>query len=220
MKHQFSPKVKELRQKKSIAEAELNMIPQQRKAIRVKIDDFEAKGKTLIEQRQQELNTRQLELAHSMTEAQAHLEKMNADKQKQITAAQKKYDEAKRNNEKGNTERVEDIRAETKLREKEAEAELMKLRQMEVEELKGRGADTALVEDCKAKILSSENELRYIEQHRKLVYDYRHDKEELFDQEENLKTLKRMLADKLSQLTVKNARGQQKNDGQVTAIAR
>ena len=220
LKHQFSPKVKELRQKKSIAEAELNMIPQQRKAIRVKIDDFEAKGKTLIEQRQQELNTRQLELAHSMTEAQAHLEKMNADKQKQITAAQKKYDEAKRNNEKGHTERVEDIRAETKLREKEAEAELMKLRQMEVEELKGRGADTALVEDCKAKILSSENELRYIEQHRKLVYDYRHDKEELFDQEENLKTLKRMLADKLSQLNGKYALRKQKHDGQLTAIAR
>ena len=62
-----------------------------------------------------------------------------------------------------------EIQAETKLREKEAEAELLKLRQMEVEELKGRGADTSLVEDCKSKIQTAENELRYIEQHRKLV---------------------------------------------------
>lgn len=220
LKHQFSPKVKDLRQQKSLAEAELNMIPQQRKAIRVKLEDFEAKGKTLIEQRQQELNSRQQELAHSMTAAQAHLEKVNADKQKQLTAAQKKYDETKRSNEKGYMERVAEIQAETKLREKEAEAERLKLRQMEVGELKGRGADTSLVEDCKLKIQTAENNLRYIEQHRKLVYDYRRDKEELFDQEENLKNQKRILADKLSQLNEKYALRKQKHDGHLTAIAK
>ena len=220
LKHQYSPKVKDLRQQKSLAEAELNMIPQQRKAIRVKLEDFETKGKTLIEQRQLDLNSRQQELAHSMTAAQAHLEKLHADKQKQLTAAQKKYDETKRSNEKGYMERVAEIQAETKLREKEAEAELLKLKQMEVEELKGRGADTSLVEDCKSKIQTTENELRYIEQHRKLVYDYRRDKEELFDQEENLKTQKRMLADKLQQLNEKYALRKQKHDGQLAAIAK
>lgn len=220
LKHQYSPKMKELRQQKSLAEAELNMIPQQRKVIRVKIEDYEAKGKTLIEQRQLELNSRQQELAHRMTEAQARLEKVNADKQKQLTGAQKKYDDAKKSNQKTYTEHVADIKAETKLREREAEDELQKLRQMEAEELKGRGADTALVEDCKTKIQTAENELRYIEQHRKLVYDYRRDKEELFDQEENLKNQKRMLADKLQQLNEKYALRKQKHDGQLTAIAK
>ena len=220
LKHQYSPKMKELRQQKSLAEAELNMIPQQRKVIRVKIEDYEAKGKTLIEQRQLELNSRQQELAHRMTEAQARLEKVNADKQKQLTGAQRKYDDAKKSNQKTYTEHVADIKAETKLREREAEDELQKLRQMEAEELKGRGADTALVEDCKTKIQTVENELRYIEQHRKLVYDYRRDKEELFDQEENLKNQKRMLADKLQQLNEKYALRKQKHDGQLTAIAK
>lgn len=220
LKHQYSPKMKELRQQKSLAEAELNMIPQQRKVIRVKIEDYEAKGKTLIEQRQLELNSRQQELAHRMTEAQARLEKVNADKQKQLTGAQRKYDDAKKSNQKTYTEHVADIKAETKLREREAEDELQKMRQMEAEELKGRGADTALVEDCKTKIQTVENELRYIEQHRKLVYDYRRDKEELFDQEENLKNQKRMLADKLQQLNEKYALRKQKHDGQLTAIAK
>ena len=105
--------MKELRQQKSLAEAELNMIPQQRKVIRVKIEDYEAKGKTLIEQRQLELNSRQQELAHRMTEAQARLEKVNADKQKQLTGAQKKYDDAKKSNQKTYTEHVADIKAET-----------------------------------------------------------------------------------------------------------
>ena len=220
LKHQYSPKMKELRQQKSLAEAELNMIPQQRKVIRVKIEDYEAKGKTLIEKRQLELNSRQQEFAHRMTEAQARLEKVNADKQKQLTGAQKKYDDAKKSNQKTYTEHVADIKAETKLREREVEDELQKMRQMEAEELKGRGADTALVEDCKTKIQTAENELRYIEQHRKLVYDYRRDKEELFDQEENLKNQKRMLADKLQQLNEKYALRKQKHDGQLTAIAK
>lgn len=220
LKQQFSPKVKAFRQQKSLAEAELNMIPQQRKAIHVKMEDFEAKGKTHIEQRQQELNTRQQELAHSMTAAQAHMEKVNADKQKQLAAAQKKYDEAKRSKEKGYADRVSEIQAEMKLHEKEAEAELLKLKQQELDELKGRGADTNLVEDCKTKIQTAENELRYIEQHRKLVYDYRRDKEELFDQEENLKTQKRLLADKLLQLNEKYVLRKQKHEQQLTAIAK
>lgn len=220
LKHQFSPKMKDLRQQKSLAEAELNMIPQQQKALRIKIEDYEAKGKTLIEQRQQELNTRQQELAHSMVAAQAQLEKVNADKQKQITAAKKNYDEAKRSNEKGYTERVADIQAETKLRERETEAELQRLRQQELDELKGRGADTALVEECKTKIQTAENELRYIEQHRKLVYDYRRDKEELFDQEEHFKNQKRMLADKLLQLDEKYTLRKQKHEQQLATIGK
>ena len=220
LKHQFSSKVKDLRQQKSLAEAELNMIPQQRKTIRVKLEDFEAKGKTLIEQRQQELNSRQQELGHSMTAAQAHLEKVNADKQKQLTAAQKKYDETKRSNEKGYMERVAEIQAETKLREREAEAELLKLKQMEVEELKGRGADTTLVEECKIQIQAAENELRYIEQHRELVYAYRRDKKELFDKEEHFKNQKKTIADKLQQLDEKYALRKQKHEQQLNLIAK
>ncbi|MBO5631666.1 MAG: hypothetical protein J5965_21560 [Aeriscardovia sp.] len=60
-----------------------------------------------------------------------------------------------------------------------------------MDELKGRGADTMLVEDCKAQIKAAEDELRFIDEHRKLVYDYLRDKEELFDQEDNLKNQKK-----------------------------
>ena len=220
LKHQFSPKMKELRQQKSLAEAELNMIPQQRKSIRVKMEEYEAKGRALFEQRQQELNNCRQELAQRMTAAQAQLEKANADKQKQLAGALKKYDESKRLGEKGYAERVAVIQAETKQHEEATRVELLKLKQLELEELKGRGADTALVEECKARTLTVEDELRYIEQNRKLVYDYRRDKEELFDQEENLRSQKKTLADKLRQLDDKYTQRKQKHELQLTALAK
>lgn len=220
LKHRFSPKMKELRQQKSIAEVELNNNPQQLKAIRVKIEDYDAKGKALIEQRQQEINSQLQELAHRMTSAQVHLDKLNSDKQKQLDGTQKKYDEAKSNNEKGYAERVAEIQTEIKRHEKEAEAELIRLKQQELEELKGRGADTTLVEDCKKKIQTADSELKYIEQHRKLLYDFRRDKEELFDQEETFKSQKRIIADKIQQLNEKYALRKQKHEQQSASIAK
>ncbi len=218
LKHQFSPKMKELRGQKSLAVINLDNIPQQQKAIRVQFDDFEAKGKTILEQRQSELNNRRQELAHRMTIAQKDVDKLNTEKQKQKTEAQKKFDEAKKNNEKNYTERVTEIHAETKLKEKGVKEELQKLKQQEEDELKGRGADTHLVEACKTKILSAESELKYIENHRKLVYDYRRDCEELFDQEDNLKNKKKALSDKLLQLNEKYDLRKQKHEQQIDII--
>ena len=96
MKHQFAPQIKELRQQKSLAETELRVIPQRRKSIAVRIEDYEARAKQIIEERQHALNTRQQELAHKLSLALSTLEKLNADKQKQLNGAEKKYREARR----------------------------------------------------------------------------------------------------------------------------
>ena len=191
LKRQFAPQIKEFRQQKSLAETELRMIPQRRKAIVVRIEDYEAKAKQIIEQRQQELTIRQQELAHRLSE-----------------------------NLKMHAERVAAINVETKVGEKNADTELLKLKQQETDELKGRGADTALVEDCKAKIKAAEDELRFIDEHRKLVYDYLRDKEELFDQEDNLKNQKKTLSEKLLQLNEKYQQRKQKYDQQFTAVGK
>lgn len=220
LKRQFTPKVKELRQQKSLSETELNMIPQKRKAIRVKMEDYDAQAKQIIEQRQNELNARLHELAHDLTAAQANHDKLNADKQKQQKGVEKKYKEAKADNENNHAGRVAVINAETKIREQEADAELQKLRKQEIDELKGHGADTVLVEECKTKIKTAEDELNYIEQHRKLVFDYRRDKEELFDQEDNFKNQKKSIANKILQLNDKYSQRKQKHEHQLGIIGK
>lgn len=89
LKRQFTPKIKDLRQYKSIAETELNMIPQKRKGIIVKIDDYDAKAKQIIEERRNEQLNRQQKLAHDLTSAQNALERINTDKQKQLKSVEK-----------------------------------------------------------------------------------------------------------------------------------
>ena len=163
LKRLFTPKIKDLRLQKSNVETELNMIPQKRKGIIVKIEDYDAKAKQIIEERQNELSNRQQKLAHDLTSAQDALEKINTDKQKQLKSVEKKHNDAKVDNVKLHAKRVAEINAETKIREQEADAELQKLKQQEMDELKGRGVNTALVEDCKAKISKADDELKYIE---------------------------------------------------------
>lgn len=220
LKRQFTPKIKELRLQKSNAETKHRMIPQKRKGIIVKIEDYDAKAKQIIEERQTELLNRQQKLTHDLTSAQDALERINTDKQKQLKSVEKKHNEAKADNVKLHVERVAEINAETKIRKQEADAELQKLKQQELDELKGQGADTALVEDCKAKISKADDELKYIERNRKLVYDYKRDKEELFDQEDNLKSQKKSLAERIIQLDEKYGQRKQKHEQQITSIGK
>lgn len=220
LKRLFTPKIKDLRLQKSNVETELNMIPQKRKGIIVKIEDYDAKAKQIIEERQNELLNRQQKLAHSLTSAQNALERINTDKQKQLKSVEKNHNDAKEDNVNICTERVAEINAETKIREQETDAELRKLKQQEVDELKGRGADTTLLEDCKAKISKAEDELKYIERNRKLVYDYKRDKEELFDQEDNLKSQKKSLTERIIRLDEKYGQRKQKYEQQITTIGK
>lgn len=220
LKRQFTPQIKELRQQKSLAETKLRMIPQRRKAIVVKIEDYEAEAKQIIEQRQHELTVRQQELAHKLSSAQAALEKVAAGKQKQLKEVEKKYHDGKDESTRMYAERVAAINAETAIAEKNAEADLLRLKQQEMDELKGRGADTTLVEDCKAKIKKAEDELQYIDEHRRLVYDYLRDKEELFDQEDSLKNQKKTLTEKLLQLNEKYQQRKDRYDQQLARIGR
>lgn len=220
LKRQYNPKVKDLRQQKSLSETEKNMLPNQRKAIIVKIEDFDTKAKQIIEKSKGELNERQQKLAHELNAAKSALDKFSADKHKHLRDIEKKYNDAKEDNTKKYAERVAVINAETKQREQETDAELKKLKRQEIDELKGRGADTGLVEECKTKIKTIEDELRYIDQHRKLVYDYLRDKEELFDQEDNFKSQRKNIADKLLQLGEKYGQRKQKHNQQLATIGK
>ena len=220
LKRLFTPKIKDLRLQKSNVETELNMIPQKRKGIIVKIEDYDAKAKQIIEERQNELLKRQQNLAHDLMYAQNALERIKTDKQKQLKSVEKKHNEAKADNVKLHAERVAEINAETKIRKQEADAELQKLKQQELDELKGRGADTVIVEDCKAKISKAGDELKYIERNRKLVYDYKRDKEELFDQEDNLKRQKKNLTERITLLDEKYGQRKQKHEQQITSFGK
>lgn len=220
LKHQFSPKMKELRFQKSAYETELRTIPQKRKAIQVKMDDYVSKAKQEVEQRSQELKNRQQENAQRRTEAETELAKVNTDKQKQLANIDKQYQKAKVEAIKLHEQQVAEIRADIKQQEQKTDVEFQQLQRQELEELHGRGADTRLVEECQAAIRMSETELKYIEEHRRLVFEYHHDKEEFFDREDEFKAQKKLVMEKLQQLSEKYQLRRQKYQNVLNSVGK
>lgn len=213
LKRKVAPKMRELREQKSYHETELRVIPQKQKALKLKQEDYAAKAQQEKEERAKLLNTRLQEVALRRTAADTNLDKIQAEKQKQLTAEDKRYQKAKDENIRLHEQRVAEIKADIKQQEKKAEEQLLLLQQQENEELRGRGADTRMVEECKASIKATEAELKFIDDHRRIVFDYQRDREELFDHEEEFKTKKKLITDKLQQLNEKyNLRKQKHNE--------
>lgn len=213
LKRRFAPKMRELREQKSYLETELRVIPQKRKTILLKMEEYANKAECEKEERTKQLNTRLQDVAIRRTAADTELAKTQNEKQKQLTAEDKRYHKAKDEAIKQHEQRVAEIRADIRQQELKTDKELQLLQQQEHEELHGRGADTRMVEECKASIKATEAELKYIDNHRRIVFDYQRDREELFDHEEELKTKKKLITEKLQQLNEKyNLRKQKHNE--------
>ena len=220
LKRRVAPKMRELREQKSYHETELRVIPQKQKALKLKQEDYAAKAQQEKEERAKLLNTRLQEVALRRTAADTNLDKIQAEKQKQLTAEDKRYQKAKDENIRLHEQRVAEIKADIKQQEKKAKEQLQLLQQQEHEELHGRGADTRMVEECKASIKMTEAELKYIDDHRRIVFDYQRDREELFDHEEEFKTRKKLITDKLQQLNEKYDLRKQKHNETLNLLSK
>lgn len=203
LKRRVAPKMRELREQKSYHETELRVIPQKQKALKLKQEDYAAKAQQEKEERAKLLNTRLQEVALRRTAADTNLDKIQAEKQKQLTAEDKRYQKAKDETIRLHEQRVAEIKADIKQQEKKAEEQLLLLQQQENEELRGRGADTRMVDECKNLIKATEDELKFIDDHRRIVFDFQRDRENLFNREDEFKAKKKLINDKLQQLNEK-----------------
>lgn len=220
LKRCFAPKMRELREQKSYHETELRVIPQKRKTIQLKMEDYAAKAQHEKEERNNLLNTRLQDVQIRRTAADMELAKILNDKQKQLTSEDKRHQKAKEEIIKQHEQRVAEIRADIILQEQKTDKELQLLQQQEHEELHGRGADTRMVEECKASIKTTETELKYIDDHRRIVFDYQRDCEELFDHEEEFKTRKKLITDQFQQLNEKYDLRKQKHNETLNLLSK
>lgn len=213
LKRRVAPKMRELREQKSYHETELRVIPQKQKALKLKQEDYAAKAQQEKEERAKLLNTRLQEVALRRAAADTNLDKIQEEKQKQLTAEDKRYQKAKDETIRLHEQRVAEIKADIKQQEKKAEEQLLLLQRQENEELRGRGADTRMVDECKNLIKATEDELKFIDDHRRIVFDYQRDRENLFNREDEFKAKKKLINDKLQQLNEKyNLRKQKHNE--------
>lgn len=220
LKCQFSPKMKASRQQRAMYEAELLIIPKKQKSVKAKTENYIIKTKQTIEEHQQNLTARLQDIDKRRATADSTLDQLIADKQKQLALVEKNYRNTKEDATKSYEQKIAEIRADIKKQESSTQTELQNLFHKELEELKGRGADTQMVDECKASIEMTEYELKYIDEHRRLVIIYQRNKEELFDHEEELKAKKQILSAKLLQLTEKYAVRKQKHEAAFQALSK
>lgn len=220
LKRRVAPKMRELREQKSYHETELRVIPQKQKALKLKQEDYAAKAQQEKEERAKLLNTRLQEVALRRTAADTDLDKIQAEKQKQLTAEDKRYQKAKDETIRLHEQRVAEIKADIKQQEKKAEEQLLLLQQQENEELRGRGADTRMVDECKNLIKATEDELKFIDDHRRIVFDYQRDRESLFNREDEFKAKKKLINDKLQQLNEKYNQRKQKHNEALASLGK
>lgn len=220
LKRRVAPKMRELREQKSYHETELRVIPQKQKALKLKQEDYAAKAQQEKEEMAKLLNTRLQEVALRRTAADTNLDKIQAEKQKQLTAEDKRYQKAKDENIRLHEQRVAEIKADIKQQEKKAEEQLLLLQQQENEELRGRGADTRMVDECKNLIKATEDELKFIDDHRRIVFDFQRDRESLFNREDEFKAKKKLINDKLQQLNEKYNQRKQKHNEALASLGK
>lgn len=220
LKRRVAPKMRELREQKSYHETELRVIPQKQKALKLKQEDYAAKAQQEKEERAKLLNTHLQEVALRRTAADTNLDKIQAEKQKQLTAEDKRYQKAKDENIRLHEQRVAEIKADIKQQEKKAEEQLLLLQQQENEELRGRGADTRMVDECKNLIKATEDELKFIDDHRRIVFDFQRDRESLFNREDEFKAKKKLINDKLQQLNKKYNQRKQKHNEALASLGK
>lgn len=220
LKRRVAPKMRELREQKSYHETELRVIPQKQKALKLKQEDYAAKAQQEKEERAKQLNTRLQEVALRRTAADTNLDKIQAEKQKQLTAEDKRYQKAKDETIRLHEQRVAEIKADIKQQEKKAEEQLLLLQQQENEELRGRGADTRMVDECKNLIKATEDELKFIDDHRRIVFDFQRDRESLFNREDEFKAKKKLINDKLQQLNEKYNQRKQKHNEALASLGK
>lgn len=196
----YTPRVKEMREQRSLCEAQRNSIPGKVKALDVKIQDLLKKTEEEKEQKKTALDKQMNDVSHRLIDAEAVITKTRDDKEKQLKAVMKTFEQSVAKVESEQKAALNEIETAVKAKQNLCETEILHLQQQELDEMKGKGADTGAVEKCKEIISGIDKKLAYIENNRMLVYKYQSDKEEFLDKEEEFKASKKNLQEKLNQL--------------------
>ena len=194
----LSEKIRPLQQEITNYGVRLDSIPQQRRDKQTAIDSLVRKEQeernNKVAEQQDVINGIMVNISNTKTERNNRRATFEKEK-KQINAVleskgkelEKKLHEFKAAQEEEKVE--EQVKYSQQKHQYEAERE---------KELKGKGADTEIIQKQKDIIRGLDQQLQTIEYQRQLVYDYIRDKADLFDKEESIKQEKKLLEEKVS----------------------
>lgn len=203
LERKYNQRIRKIADEQHMLEAERQQLPTKIKNLKAELTTWQRKEETLIAQEKDKIEQGMNEICARIRQADEEQSGILKEKDKQLKDAQKSYDDLKKGLQKELDHLTQQLKDETEEKRKEYEKQKAELHHLEVEELKGKGADTGVIEQYNKQIDEIEKELGFIHQHRSLVSDYEKDKRELFDREPELKNTKKRIENQLNDLSDK-----------------
>lgn len=217
LEKKYNQRIRKIADEQHMLEAELQQLPTKLKNLKAELTTWQRKEETQIAQEKEQVEQQMNEISARIRQADDELSGLQKEKEKQLKEAQKRYDDQKKGLQKELDLLTRQLKEEADEKKREYDTQKAELHRLEVEELKGKGADTGVIEQYKRQIEAIEKEQAFIGQHRSLVSDYEKDKRELFDREPELRNRKKKIEAQLDdlgekyQLRKENLRNQQKS---------
>ena len=189
----MSPKMKDLRQKRSELDLTLKSIPSRVTVETLGLQELEDRQQKMKAERKAELDERKLQIAAQQME----LDSARKLAKQELEKKQKELERAKALKIKAlDAEREEALKTiSDKLAQKRSEMDraLGELMARRDEELRGAGVDVLALNECEQALMRCREELGLIESSRALCIAYHMDKKELFDREDEFRQLHKEL---------------------------
>jgi len=197
---EFSPKMKLLRERRSVCEVTLQTLPGRIKACQTALDGLMDTQNEMRQARKEELGARKGELAAAEMDLAAEKKQIEASRDKQLKGEDRRYEEGRKAAENERDARIGQLGGELQERRAQLERDLLVLKNQRNQEFAGAGVDADALNDCELSISKVSAELAFIENNRRKAIGYDIDCRDLFDHEEEFKDYKRALDEKRSQL--------------------
>lgn len=192
----FAGRIAEQQQQSAVTQAALESIPTKLKDISTRLRDLRRKEEAMINTERERRQSEEHKVRLSLEQENQARKAMREHRDKEKKAADRAFAASERAREqrlKEFRERQEAVLAERKA---DIAARRDSLERQERDELKGRGADTQAIEQCRASIGRLQATLERIDAQRHFVIEFRKDEEELFSHEQEFRKERQQLIER------------------------
>lgn len=200
----LSPKIKDLREKRTTDSMNLQILPGKVKTLRTEIHGLEDKQCGLIEKRKEELDKIRQDISLARYDLDQTKKRIDSDCSSKMKAARKSHSQKITALETERDTAIEAQKSEIAIKRRWMDTSLGELKARRDAELKGAGVDVKALRDCEEQLEKLAAEIAFIEASRGKSIEYRLDKQNLFDREDEFKQTRRTLEDKRGMLAEKH----------------
>lgn len=193
LKKKYQPQIKETKDSLLEKQYKQEQDSQQLQQAQLLQKDWGIKSKKAKQDALDNIDAAIAAASEALAQAQQHLQQLEEELGKQIKAKEREHDKKLAAIEQQLKRQTAQLNEALQAHQNQGRQEEQELNKRQQEELAGKGADTKLLEAIETKLQVIKNELKFIEDNRDLVAEYKKDKKELIDKADTFKNQKSVL---------------------------